>query len=68
MLMALDATAPIDDLSILAVPGLTDGPTKAVLLQHCQTMEDRVVVLDGINSTTPTVAAVNGADITPPLI
>ena len=63
---ALAATAPIDDIAILAAPGLTDGPTKAALLQHCLTMEDRVAVLDGINSTTFSVTAINGADITPP--
>jgi Bacteriophage tail sheath protein len=62
---ALEALAPIDEIAIVAAPGVTDNAIKNLLLQHCMTLEDRVAVIDGIqNPAALTVAAINGADIT----
>jgi phage tail sheath protein FI len=60
----LAALEPIDEIAIVAAPGVTDNGQKNLILQHCMKMEDRTAVLDGVNSTTFSVAAINGVDIT----
>jgi phage tail sheath protein FI len=60
----LAAFEPIDDIAIVAAPGVTDNAQKLLLLQHCMRMDDRVAVLDGVNSSTFSVTAINGVDIT----
>ena len=42
----LDLLETIDDVAIVAAPGLTDAGSYDALLSHCETMKDRVAVLD----------------------
>jgi len=60
----LAALEPIDEIAIVAAPGVTDNGQKLLMMQHCMRMDDRVAVLDGLNVTTFSVAAINGVDIT----
>ena len=39
---------PIDDIAIVAAPGVEDTARKEQLMDHCFKMEDRVAVLDGV--------------------
>jgi hypothetical protein len=38
----LDVLAQIDEIAIVAAPGYTDFGSYELLLQHCETLEDRV--------------------------
>lgn len=42
----LDLLETVDDVAIVAAPGLTDPATYDALLSHCETMKDRVAILD----------------------
>lgn len=43
----LDLLQQIDEVAIVAAPGYTDQDAYEQLLTHCETMEDRVAILDG---------------------
>lgn len=43
---ALDALAAVDEVSIVAAPGLIDRAAYAALTAHCETLGDRVAILD----------------------
>lgn len=43
---------PIDDISIVAVPGATTKAQHGDILGHCAAMKDRVAVLDGLQNPT----------------
>src|SRR5581483_11925668 len=60
----LAALEPIDEVAIVAAPGVTATSEKNRLMQHALKMDDRIAVLDGINATTFAVTDINGADIT----
>jgi len=47
---ALRALAPIDDISMVAAPGLTSGTAYAALIAHCETLLDRVAILDAVDT------------------
>jgi len=48
----LDLLAPLDDISIVAIPGATaDDPLRA-MVAHCETAHDRVCVLDAPRGRT----------------
>lgn len=38
--------APLDEVSIVAVPGLTDLAAQQAVVEHCQRLGDRIAVLD----------------------
>ncbi|MFN2157473.1 MAG: phage tail sheath family protein [Anaerolineae bacterium] len=42
----LDVLEQIDEVAIVAAPGYTDPASYDLLLEHCETMEDRVAILD----------------------
>jgi hypothetical protein len=44
---ALDVLAAIDEIAIVAAPGANDAATYDALLTHCETLGDRVALLDG---------------------
>ena len=46
----LEAFEPIDEIAIVAAPGIDDAVRKAELLDHCFKLQDRVAVLDGVKS------------------
>lgn len=60
----LAALEPIDEVAIIAAPGVTAISERNRMMQHCLKMDDRIAVLDGINASTFTVTDINGADIT----
>lgn len=43
---ALDALEAIDEIAIVAAPGLSDADTHEKLTTHCETLEDRFAILD----------------------
>jgi uncharacterized protein len=43
---ALDALAEIDEIAIVAAPGASDAASYDALLTHCETLGDRVAILD----------------------
>ncbi len=47
----LDTLKPIDEISIVAVPGQTDSAIIAKILSHCSSMADRFAIIDGQNTT-----------------
>lgn len=44
---ALDAFKSIDEIAIVALPGVRDTAVQAMALDHCESMQDRFAVLDG---------------------
>lgn len=53
----LDLFAAIDEIAIVAAPGLTTDTVQSALLEHCAKSGDRVAVLDGAQSPTSPTAA-----------
>jgi uncharacterized protein len=43
---ALDALAEIDEIAMVAAPGASDAATYDALITHCETLGDRVAILD----------------------
>src|SRR5262245_15475504 len=54
---ALTAFAAIDDIAMVAAPGLTSTTAYAALIQHCEKLQDRVAILDPIEKDTTFDAA-----------
>lgn len=49
---ALDALAAVDDISIVAAPGLVTLAAYAALTAHCEALRDRVAIFDGPGELT----------------
>ncbi|HZT32861.1 MAG TPA: phage tail sheath C-terminal domain-containing protein [Bryobacteraceae bacterium] len=47
---ALRAFAAITDITMVAAPGLTGGTNYAALTSHCETLQDRVAILDPVET------------------
>lgn len=45
--VALDNLAALDDVSIVCVPGETNWALQQKVIEHCETLQDRVAILDG---------------------
>jgi hypothetical protein len=43
----LDAFAAIDEIAIVAAPGITDEGAQERIIEHCENLRDRFAVLDG---------------------
>lgn len=43
---ALDALARVDEIAIIAAPGMTDAASYEAILSYCENMRDRIAVLD----------------------
>lgn len=61
----LDLLETVDDVAIVAAPGLTDAAAYDALLSHCETMKDRVAVLD-LPKDVPDVTALTQPATTAP--
>jgi phage tail sheath protein FI len=46
----LQKLKPIDEIAIVAAPGVEDVTVKKQLMEHCLEMQDRVAVLDGVRA------------------
>lgn len=44
---ALEAFAAIDEIAIVAIPGVNDAAAQNALIDHCENQEDRFAILDG---------------------
>lgn len=44
---ALDALSAIDEIALVAVPGVADANLKKKIYEHCEKMGDRFAILDG---------------------
>jgi phage tail sheath protein FI len=49
---ALDALAAIDEIAIVAIPGITTQASQEALIAHCETLHSRFAILDGAMTTT----------------
>src|SRR5574337_62109 len=45
--LALKRLAAIDDVTMIAAPGMVDVATQDALMKHCESLLDRVAILDG---------------------
>jgi uncharacterized protein len=58
----LDVLGRIDDISIVAAPGVTNQGIQQALVEHCETLFDRFAILDGIrDAALPTLRAQRAA-------
>jgi hypothetical protein len=56
---ALDAFAAIDEIALVAVPGITDKAVQTAVITHCVNTGDRFAILDGVQApATLTSAAI----------
>ncbi len=49
---ALDAFAAIDEIALVAAPGMMDQAVQTAVIDHCETLEDRFAILDGQQNPT----------------
>jgi phage tail sheath protein FI len=59
---ALTAFAAIDEIALVAAPGITDPAIQTAILDHCESpfLQDRFAILDGKPTTTLTKAEIQG--------
>ena len=50
---ALKSFATIDEIAMVAIPGITDEGQQEAVIKHCEKLEDRVAVLDGVEKPDP---------------
>jgi phage tail sheath protein FI len=50
---ALTALAGIDEIAIVAIPGVTTEVAQEAVIDHCENLKDRFAVLDGLQVTAP---------------
>ena len=53
----LNEFAAIDEIAIVAAPGITDAATQQALVEHCMKTQDRVAILDGLQTPDTITAA-----------
>jgi phage tail sheath protein FI len=59
---ALTAFAAVDEIAIVAIPGVTTEASQEAVIDHCENLKDRFAVLDGAESATAfTKALIQGA-------
>ncbi|KOP26690.1 phage tail protein [Hapalosiphon sp. MRB220] len=59
---ALEKFKPIDEIAMVAVPGVTSKTQQEAIIDHCTDMKDRVAILDGTaNPSALTADAIKGA-------
>jgi uncharacterized protein len=49
---ALDRFATIDEIAIVAIPGITTEAEQEAVLDHCENLKDRVAIMDGQQNPT----------------
>ena len=57
---ALGTFAAIDDISMVAAPGLTNASDYAALEAHCALLQDRVAILDAVQTDAPATNFASG--------
>jgi phage tail sheath protein FI len=61
----LDALATIDEIAIIAAPGMTDVASYSALLDSAESLKDRVAILDAASRADNVEALTRAADIGP---
>jgi len=62
----LSVLEPIDEIAIVAAPGFTDPDDYEVLISHCESMGDRVAILDAPRDVPDIMALTRVATSEPP--
>ena len=62
----VDLLAEIDEIAIVAAPGYTDVASYDALLTHCESLEDRVAVLDSPTDVTAVERLIKVASVDAP--
>lgn len=62
ILGVLEQFEAIDEIAIVAAPGITDAPTRSAIVTHCQNMGDRFAILDCAEGKTPSNVNENKPD------
>ena len=57
----LDYLKPIDEISLVAIPGETDKGVQGAIRDHCETMRDRFAILDSEQNAEPSPTTGIGA-------
>jgi hypothetical protein len=57
---ALAGFSPIDEITMVAVPGALDVNIQGAILDHCENAGDRFAILDGQRTSTLTVNDIQG--------
>lgn len=57
---ALDEFKKEDEIAIVAIPGVFDKATHELILSHCESMQDRFAILDGVRTEKFTKADISG--------
>lgn len=57
---ALDALAAIDEIAIVAIPGVTTTAEQVAVIDHCEDLKDRFAVLDGTQTDSFTELEIRG--------
>ena len=57
---AIDALAAIDEIAIVAIPGVTAKTTQDAVITHCEKLKDRFAVLDGTQTDSFTELEIQG--------
>jgi uncharacterized protein len=57
---ALNSLRPIDEITMVAVPGALDVNIQTAILDHCENAGDRFAIIDGQRVTTLTPADIQG--------
>ena len=62
LIAALDTFKPIDEIALVAIPGVTDDAVQNAILDHCENpyLQDRFAILDGRRTETLTKTAIQG--------
>ncbi len=62
----IDLLQELDEVAIVAAPGYTDPASYDALLSHCETLKDRVAILDAPDSVSDVEALTRVATVEPP--
>jgi phage tail sheath protein FI len=60
---ALKAFELVDDIAIVAAPGLSTDNIRSKLVAHCRNMGDRFAILDGPDQTTDLITLTQGSGV-----
>jgi phage tail sheath protein FI len=59
----LDAIRPVDEVAVVAVPGVTDPVVQQAVIEHCEQLADRFGVLDAPRGTDSTAVEQHFANV-----
>ncbi len=57
---ALEALEAVDEVAIVAAPGALTADAQLAIVEHCENLKDRFVIIDGQQTTTIDVTSIQG--------